>query len=127
MPSIWEAGMATSDGGLLEVKDLNAYYGPAHVLQGVDFTVAGEPVSIIGRNGMGKTTLCHTIMGIHPGGSSGSVRFGGLELLGKAAYKIARAGIALVPQGRRLFGSLTVNEHLRIIAQRGGMNGLWTP
>ena len=127
MPFTWEAGMATSDGGLLEVKDLNAYYGPAHVLQGVEFTVAGEPVSIIGRNGMGKTTLCHTIMGIHPSGSSGSVRFGGLELLGKAAYKIARAGIALVPQGRRLFGSLTVNEHLRIIANRGGKNGQWTP
>ena len=119
--------MATSDGGLLEVKDLNAYYGPAHVLQGVEFTVAGEPVSIIGRNGMGKTTLCHTIMGIHPSGSSGSIRFGGLELMGKAPYKIARAGIALVPQGRRLFGSLTVSEHLRIIAKRGGKNGRWTP
>jgi branched-chain amino acid transport system ATP-binding protein len=127
MPFTWEAGMATSDGGLLEVKDLNAYYGPSHVLQGVDFTVSGSPVSIIGRNGMGKTTLCHTIMGIHPSGSSGSVRFGGLELLGKAAYKIARAGIALVPQGRRLFGSLTVNEHLRIVATRGGKNGQWTP
>src|SRR5438067_9842521 len=127
MPFTWEAAMATNDGGLLEVKDLNAYYGPAHVLQGVEFTVAGEPVSIIGRNGMGKTTLCHTIMGIHPSGRSGSIRFGGLELMGRAPYKIARAGIALVPQGRRLFGSLTVKEHLRLIAQRGGKNGQWTP
>jgi branched-chain amino acid transport system ATP-binding protein len=119
--------MTTTDGGLLEVKELNAYYGPAHVLQGLDFTVADQPVSIIGRNGMGKTTLCHTIMGIHLGRSTGSVRFGGLELMGKASYKIARAGIALVPQGRRLFGSLTVNEHLRLIAQRGGKSGQWSP
>jgi len=117
--------MATSNGGLLEVKDLNAYYGPAHVLQGVDFTVADEPVSVIGRNGMGKTTLCHVIMGIHPSRSSGSVRFAGLELLGKAPYKVARAGVALVPQGRRLFGSLTVAEHLRVTARRS-KDGHWT-
>jgi branched-chain amino acid transport system ATP-binding protein len=118
--------MATSDGGLLEVKELNAYYGPAHVLQGLDFTVGEQPVSIIGRNGMGKTTMCHAIMGIHPSAASGSVRFGGLELLGKPAYKIARAGLALVPQGRRLFGSLTVSEHLRVVPTRG-RNGQWTP
>jgi branched-chain amino acid transport system ATP-binding protein len=111
---------AMTNGGLLEVQGLNAYYGPAHVLQGLDFTVGDQPVSIIGRNGMGKTTMCNTLMGIHPSAASGSVRFGGLELLGKAPYKIARAGIALVPQGRRLFGSLTVAEHLRVIARRGG-------
>ena len=116
--------MATSNGAVLEVEGLNAYYGPAHVLQGLDFSVAGEPVSIIGRNGMGKTTLCHAIMGIHPGSLTGSVRFSGLELLGKPSYKVARAGIALVPQGRRLFGSLTVGEHLRVI-KRG--SGDWTP
>src|SRR5436305_2200667 len=119
--------MTTSNGppgGLLEVEGLNAYYGPAHVLQGLDFSVASEPVSIIGRNGMGKTTMCHAIMGIHQGATSGSVRFSGLELLGKPSYKVARAGIALVPQGRRLFGSLTVNEHLRVI-KRG--QGDWTP
>ncbi len=113
-----------ADGGFLEVQGLNAYYGPAHVLQGLDFTVGDEPVSIIGRNGMGKTTMCHAIMGIHPGNATGSVRFSGLELLGKAPYKVARAGIALVPQGRRLFGSLTVGEHLRVI--KGGGNGQWT-
>lgn len=115
--------MATSNGAVLEVEGLNAYYGPAHVLQGLDFTVGSEPVSIIGRNGMGKTTMCHAIMGIHPGATSGSVRFSGLELLGKPSYKVARAGIALVPQGRRLFGSLTVSEHLRVI-KRG--QGDWT-
>jgi branched-chain amino acid transport system ATP-binding protein len=115
-----------NDGRLLEVEGLNAYYGPAHVLQGVDFTVGERPVSIIGRNGMGKTTMCHAIMGIHPSVASGSVRFGGLELLGKPPYRIARAGVALVPQGRRLFGSLTVGEHLRVIPRRGG-DGRWTP
>jgi branched-chain amino acid transport system ATP-binding protein len=117
--------MATSNGAVLEVEGLNAYYGPAHVLQGLDFTVGDEPVSIIGRNGMGKTTMCHAIMGIHPSRATGSVRFGGLELLGKPPYRIARAGIALVPQGRRLFGSLTVGEHLRVIARRGSGGG-WT-
>jgi branched-chain amino acid transport system ATP-binding protein len=116
--------MATSNGATLEVAGLNAYYGPAHVLQGLDFAVSADPVSIIGRNGMGKTTLCHSIMGIHPGTVNGSIRFSGLELLGKASYKVARAGIALVPQGRRLFGSLTVGEHLRVI-KRG--RGDWTP
>jgi branched-chain amino acid transport system ATP-binding protein len=114
-----------NDGALLEVRGLNAYYGRAHVLQGLDFTVGDHPVSIIGRNGMGKTTMCHVIMGIPPGVGRGSIRFGGLELCGKPSYKIARAGLALVPQGRRLFGSLTVDEHLRITPSKGG-DGRWT-
>jgi len=108
---------------MLEVEGLNAYYGPAHVLQGLNFTVGERPVSVIGRNGMGKTTMCHAIIGMHPSRISGSVRFGGLELIGKPSYKIARAGLALVPQGRRLFGSLTVDEHLKIVA--GKSNGQW--
>jgi branched-chain amino acid transport system ATP-binding protein len=112
-----------SDGELLEVQGLHAYYGPAHVLHGLDFTVGQRPVSIIGRNGMGKTTMCHAIMGMHPSAVSGSVRFAGLELLGRPSYKISRAGLALVPQGRRLFGSLTVDEHLRIMGSKG--NGQW--
>jgi branched-chain amino acid transport system ATP-binding protein len=113
-----------SDQQLLEVAGLDAYYGPAHILQGVNFTVGEQPVSIIGRNGMGKTTMCHAIMGIPPSVAHGSVRFGGLELLGKPSYKIARAGLALVPQGRRLFGSLSVDEHLRMVGSKG--NGHWT-
>jgi branched-chain amino acid transport system ATP-binding protein len=113
-----------NNGELLEVEELNAYYGPAHVLQGLNFTVGDKPVSILGRNGMGKTTLCNTIMGMHPSVARGSVRFGGLELLGKPSYKIARVGLALVPQGRRLFGSLTVEEHLQIVGGRG--NGKWS-
>jgi branched-chain amino acid transport system ATP-binding protein len=112
-----------SNGELLEVQDLNAYYGPAHVLHGLNFTVGEKPVSIIGRNGMGKTTMCHAIIGMHPSRVSGSVRFGGLELVGKPSYKVARAGLALVPQGRRQFGSLTVDEHLRIVGRSG--NGDW--
>jgi len=113
-----------NNGELLEVKGLNAFYGPAHVLQGLDFTVGEKPVSVIGRNGMGKTTMCHSIMGMHPSTLSGSIRFGGLELVGKPSYKIARAGLALVPQGRRLFGSLTVDEHLRVMGRKGSRT--WT-
>jgi branched-chain amino acid transport system ATP-binding protein len=113
-----------NDQTYLEVKGLNAYYGPSHVLQGVDFSVGELPVSIIGRNGMGKTTMCNSIMGIHSN-ASGSIRFGGLELLGKPSYKIAKAGLALVPQGRRLFGSLTVDEHLQMVRSKG--DGPWTP
>jgi branched-chain amino acid transport system ATP-binding protein len=114
-----------NNGALLEVEGLHAYYGPAHVLQGLDFAVGDKPVSIIGRNGMGKTTMCHAIMGMHPSTLTGSIRFGGLELIGKPSYKISRAGLALVPQGRRLFGSLTVDEHLRIVGSKG--DGQWRP
>jgi branched-chain amino acid transport system ATP-binding protein len=109
---------------ILEIEGLHAFYGPSHVLQGVDFSIGDKPVSIIGRNGMGKTTMCHSIMGMHPN-ATGSVRFGGLELLGKPSYKIAQAGLALVPQGRRLFASLTVDEHLLMV--RTTSNGQWTP
>jgi branched-chain amino acid transport system ATP-binding protein len=103
---------------LLAVEGLNAYYGPAHVLQHVSFTMGDEPIAIIGRNGMGKTTLCAAITGITPPRTTGSIRFRGLELVGKPSYKIARNGIGYVPQGRRLFPSLSVDEHLRMIAGR---------
>jgi branched-chain amino acid transport system ATP-binding protein len=103
----------------LEVKGLNAHYGPSHVLQDVSFEVDEKPVAIIGRNGMGKSTLCQAIMGMLAA-ASGSVRFHGLELMGKPSYRIAQAGVGFVPQGRRLFGSLTVDEHLRIVPRRKG-------
>jgi branched-chain amino acid transport system ATP-binding protein len=110
---------------LLEVEGLNGYYGPAHVLQDVSFSMADEPVAVIGRNGMGKSTLCAALTGLL-GSANGSVRFQGRELMGTAAYRIAAAGIGFVPQGRRLFPSLTVEEHLRLVAGRG--NGKhWTP
>ena len=77
---------------LLAVKDLNAYYGPAHILQGVSFEMGVEPVAIIGRNGMGKSTLCNAIMGLVPD-VKGSVRLEGEELIGRQPYKISNAGI----------------------------------
>jgi branched-chain amino acid transport system ATP-binding protein len=99
---------------LLAVEDLHGYYGTAHVLQGVSFSMGAEPVALIGRNGMGKSTLCLAIAGLL-GRATGSVRLDGRELLGKPAYKVAGAGIGYVPQGRRLFESLTVDEHLEIV------------
>jgi branched-chain amino acid transport system ATP-binding protein len=110
---------------LLEVSGLDAFYGSAQVLHGVTFSMGTESVAIVGRNGMGKTTLCAAIMGFTPPRASGSIRFEGAELAGKPAYRIARAGLGYVPQGRRLFPSLTVNEHLKISA-RGSRNGAWT-
>jgi branched-chain amino acid transport system ATP-binding protein len=110
---------------LLEVEALNGFYGPAHVLQDVSFAMDTEPVAVIGRNGMGKSTLCAALTGLL-GSARGSVRFEGRELMGTPAYKIAASGIGFVPQGRRLFPSLTVDEHLRLVAGRG--NGKrWTP
>jgi branched-chain amino acid transport system ATP-binding protein len=99
---------------LLAVEDLHGYYGSAHVLQGVSFSMGAEPLALIGRNGMGKSTLCLAIVGLL-GRATGSVRIDGTELVGKPAYKIAGAGIGYVPQGRRLFESLTVEEHLEIV------------
>ena len=84
-----------------------------------------ESVAIVGRNGMGKTTLCNAIMGIRPPEVSGSIRFEGQELVGRASYRIAAGGIGYVPQGRRLFPSLTVDEHLRMIRAPGSLR--WTP
>ncbi len=111
---------------LLAVDRLDAYYGGAHVLQGVTFDLDAEPVSIIGRNGMGKTTLCKAIMGMTPPRASGSVRIDGRELLGRPSYKICGAGIAYVPQGRRLFPSLSTDEHLRMIGGPFPTRGRWT-
>ncbi len=104
---------------LLAVEGLNAYYSSAHVLHDVTFTLGNESVAIVGRNGMGKSTLCAAIMGFTPPRTSGSVKFQGTELMGKASYKVARSGLGYVPQGRRLFPSLTVDEHLRIAARNG--------
>ena len=109
---------------LLEIRGLNAYYGRSHALQGVDLDVGAEPVAIIGRNGMGKSTLCNAVMGLLPG-VRGSVKLAGTELVGQAPFKIGGAGIGYVPQGRRVFPSLTTDEHLRMIGQRG--DGAWTP
>jgi len=105
---------------LLTVEGLNAHYGSAHVLTDVTFELGEQAVAIVGRNGMGKTTLCAAIMGIKPPQISGSVRFEGTELVGKSSNRIARLGIGYVPQGRRLFPSLSVDEHLRMVSSRSG-------
>jgi branched-chain amino acid transport system ATP-binding protein len=115
--------MTANGAPLLEVSGLNVHYGPAHVLQDVSFEVRDKPVSLIGRNGMGKTTLCNAILQMPPGRTSGSIRFQGTELVGRASYKIASAGIGYVPQGRRLFPSLSTDEHLQMIRSRNG--GRW--
>ena len=117
--------MASSSVPLLAVEGLNAYYGSAHVVQNVSFELGDQGLAIVGRNGMGKTTLCAAIMGISPPRVSGSVRFEGHELVGKQPHKIAGLGIGYVPQGRRLFPSLSVDEHLRIAA-RGNGRRRWT-
>jgi branched-chain amino acid transport system ATP-binding protein len=109
---------------LLAVEDVHGYYGSAHVLEGVSFSMDAEPVALIGRNGMGKSTLCAALVGLL-GRATGSVRLEGRELLGKPAYKVASAGIGFVPQGRRLFQSLTVDEHLDIVGAKS--NAAWTP
>jgi branched-chain amino acid transport system ATP-binding protein len=109
---------------LLVVEDVHGYYGTAHVLEGVSFSMGAEPVALIGRNGMGKSTLCAALVGLL-GRATGSVRLEGRELLGKPAYKVAGAGIGFVPQGRRLFQSLTVDEHLEIVGAKSG--AAWTP
>jgi branched-chain amino acid transport system ATP-binding protein len=111
---------------LLAVRGLHAYYGRAQVLEGVSFGMGEQPLAIIGRNGMGKSTLCKALMGIAPPRASGSVRLGEVELLGKPSYRICGAGIAYVPQGRRLFPSLTTDEHLRMIGGPLPKRGRWT-
>ena len=101
----------------LDVQDLHAYYGESHVLQGVSLSVSeGECVAILGRNGVGKTTTLSALVGfIRP--RRGSVRLRGVEVAGQAPYRIARAGASLVPQGRRVFGDLTVLENLTLTAR----------
>ncbi len=109
---------------LLVVDGVNGFYGSAHVLQGVSFSMGAEPVALIGRNGMGKSTLCAAIVGLLEK-ADGSVRLDGVELMGKPAYRIAKAGVGYVPQGRRLFTSLTVDEHLEIVGAKS--SAAWTP
>lgn len=108
---------------LLEIRRLNVFYGRSHALQGVDLTLEHGVLSLVGRNGMGKTTLCRTIVGLIPA-ASGSIRFMGEELAGLTPAEIARLGIGYVPQGRRLWPSLTVEEHLRLAT--GTNRSRWT-
>lgn len=112
---------------MLEVRGIECFYGAAHVLHGAHLTVnEREVVALLGRNGMGKTTLVRSIMGLSPpriGG--GSIRWKGTELVGLQPHQIARLGVAIVPQGRRLFPSLTVTEHLTCLKPASVRAG-WT-
>ena len=110
---------------LLEVSDIHTYYGDSHVLQGVSLKIdKGQAVAILGRNGAGKTTLLRSIMGFTPA-REGRVLFKGANVTHLSPYRIARLGIGLVPQGRRLFSSLTVRENMEIAA-RPGKDGHWS-
>jgi branched-chain amino acid transport system ATP-binding protein len=112
---------------MLEVRDLHAGYGEAQVVRGVSLDVgAGEIVALLGRNGMGKTTLIRSIMGLAPPQiNAGSIRWRGENLVGLRPHDIADRKIAIVPQGRRLFASLTVTEHLTMLKSARARNG-WT-
>ena len=102
---------------MLSVRDLNVHYGPAQILHGVSLTMGDAPLAVVGRNGMGKTTLCQAIMGLTDA-SAGEIRLDGRRVEGLGARRVARSGIAIVPQGRRVFPSLSVDEHLRLVAPR---------
>ncbi|MEM7289166.1 MAG: ABC transporter permease [Pseudomonadota bacterium] len=108
---------------ILDIKGLNVFYGQSHALQGVDLTLNHGVLSVVGRNGMGKTTTCQAIMGLVEI-SSGSIVLDGQSLAGLGPAEIARMGVGYVPQGRRLWKSLTVDEHLKLVARR---NANWTP
>ena len=107
------------DPALIEARGLHTFYGASHVLHGVDFAVGrGETVALLGRNGMGKTTLLRSLLGLTPP-RHGSVRINGVDMTGAPPHRIAREGLALVPEGRGIFAKLTVREHLRLAARPG--------
>ncbi len=109
---------------MLEVKDLNAWYGKSHILRGVNFHVGeGEIVSLLGRNGVGRSTTVKTIMGeVEP---SGSIVFKGQQIAGKKSYTIAQLGIGCVPENRDIFPNLTVRQNLLLGMQRSRKSSRW--
>jgi branched-chain amino acid transport system ATP-binding protein len=109
---------AAAQGALLEVGALHTGYGASPVLHGIELHIAsGEAVGLLGRNGMGKTTLVRAVMGLIPS-RSGRIAFRGESIFGQAAQRIARRGIGLVPEGRQIFPNLTVEEHLSAFQRR---------
>jgi branched-chain amino acid transport system ATP-binding protein len=104
---------------LLEARGLNTYYGTSHVLRGVDFCVReGEAVGLMGRNGMGKTTLLRSMLGLVPA-RGGEVRLRGVDVTRRPAFRITREGVAYVPEGRGIFPNLSVRENLQMSARAG--------
>jgi branched-chain amino acid transport system ATP-binding protein len=112
---------------MLEVQGLETAYGESQVLFGLDLEIrAGEVITLMGRNGMGKTTTVRSIMGLTPV-QAGSIRFQGRELRGLPAYQVAQAGLGLVPEGRQIFPNLTLRENLiSTAANRAGHKTPWT-
>jgi branched-chain amino acid transport system ATP-binding protein len=111
---------------LLNLLDVHTYYGESHILQGISLEVRqGHVVALLGRNGMGKTTTIRSIIGFTPP-RSGVVRFKGIDIKGLPPNRIAKMGIGLVPQGRRIFPSLSVTENLTMSARKTGKPGEWT-
>ncbi len=107
---------------LLALRDVHAYYGDSHILQGISLAAGGGQITcVLGRNGAGKTTAVRTIMGFVPP-RAGAITLDGREIAGAAPHRIARAGVALVPQGRGIFPDLTVHQHLALARRPGG----WT-
>ena len=112
---------------IIEARAIHAYYGVSHILHGIDFSIrAGEAVGLMGRNGMGKTTLIRALVG-HVPPRRGEVRINGRDMTRSAPHVIARQGIAYVPEGRAIFPNLTVKENL-VMAARSGVRGQrgWT-
>src|SRR3954449_1008620 len=108
---------------LLQLSNVETAYGRSQVLFGISFDIAsGEMVTLMGRNGMGKTTTVRSVMGLTPA-RSGSIRFAGREIAALPSYRIAQLGIGLVPEGRRIFPNLTVRENLVATAAK---NSVWT-
>ncbi|MGI4946134.1 MAG: ABC transporter ATP-binding protein, partial [Janthinobacterium lividum] len=111
---------------MLQIENLAAGYGSSQVLFDVSFTIeAGEVLALLGRNGMGKTTTVATIMGLVPCWS-GALSFGGQSITGLPPYRVAQSGLGLVPEGRQIFPTLTVEENLVATARRGGTAPRWT-
>ena len=109
---------------MLVVRDLHAFYGKSHVLHGVDLTVArGEIVSLLGRNGVGRSTTIKAIMGMVD--AQGSARFKGEELIGLKAYQVAHKGLGYVPENRDIFPTLTVRQNLELGMKEKGKTGRW--
>jgi branched-chain amino acid transport system ATP-binding protein len=110
---------------MLELVDVHTYYGDTYVLQGISFATRGSVVALLGRNGMGKTTSIRSIIGLtHP--RRGLIRFKGENITHYSPFRIAQLGIGLVPQGRRIFPSLTVKENLSLVARPRASGNAWT-
>jgi branched-chain amino acid transport system ATP-binding protein len=109
---------------ILEVNDLHAYYGQSHILHGVDLNVGeGEIVSLLGRNGVGRSTVCKAIMGLVP--AEGMIKFRGKNIAGLRPDQVAHCGIGYVPEDRQIFPTLTVRQNLELGLKRAGQFGRW--